>query len=168
MKSYIYIGHGTCDGVLVFKPGEDNYWTWDMSDECPLSWDILSPLGNYRRLPLSLSMEDICTELNRMFQFVEVIQYEQIPAYCKSYIAPLKKFGYREIRSCYPELEKLVHFEGRDFKKFTRAFESRFGPRRMENVNEIIKIMWEELQPFQYMGYYRDFVALLELNFKIS
>lgn len=164
---YIYIGHGTYDGVLILNSGSDGFWNLDISSECPLSFDLIHPLGNFSRLSLDLSIDDICEKMNKLFQFVEVIQYDQMPTYCKHYIPPLKKFSPKEIKECYPELKILVKLEEYEFNKFIKLFEKNFGRYKQEDVNEIIKTMWESLNQFQYFGYYRDFVKFLESKFKI-
>jgi len=169
-KFYIYVGHGSGEGVVEFWPGHE-FWNHDANKSCPMSFDILNPLHKYSmgkdRFPMTMNIEQIRDVLSRDFQYCEVITADEIPKYCKRYEPQPKEINWVNIRACYPAIKQFIKLDERDWRTFVKDFEQQIIQKRIQNVD--MKVLCEtffySLQTFK-MFYYRDLCEVIDNQFK--
>lgn len=169
-KFYIYIGHGTDEGVVEFWPGSE-FWNFDANKSCPMGWDILNPLHKYSmgddRFPISYDIEKIRDSLAKDFEYCEVITADEIPKYCKGYEPPPKEINWANIRACYPHIKQLGQINDSDWRKLVRNFEYDIIKYRLQNVNMDIlcKTFYYSLQPYVTVMY-KDLCDIIDSQFE--
>ncbi len=169
-KFYIYIGHGTNEGVVEFWAGHE-FWNFDANKSCPMGWDILNPLHKYSMgddsFPMSWDIEKIRDRLAHDFEYCEVITANEIPTYCKGYEPPPKEINWANIRACYPDIKQLGRLNDSDWRKLVRNFEYEIIKYRLQNVNIDIlcKTFYYSLQPYTTVMY-QDVCDIIDKQFE--
>lgn len=175
-KFYIYIGHGTDEGVVEFWPGHE-FWNFDANKTCPMGWDILNPLHKYSmgddRFPMSWDIEKIRDRLADNFEYCEVITVDEIPKYCKGYEPPPKEINWVNIRACYPHIKEFTKMADKYWKMFVRDLESELIYARIHNltIDSLCKQFYYSLQPYVEQGkislfMYKDLCDIIDSQFE--